>query len=274
MSTVAKESVILSCIIDAEEGRDVAVINIPNAFRQTRVEDEKDVAFIKIQGVLVDILVEIAPDIYKDYITLDSKGKKQFLVQCQNALYGTMLASILYYCKFIKCLTDIGFFLNPYDLSVFNKMIGVNQMTICFHIDDCKLSHLSTKTNDKITKHLRKDYESIFEDGSGKMAVIRGKFHKYLGMTLDYTVRRQIKITMFEFLEEIVTIFDKADPTGKGTKSSAAPDNLFVVNEDSKELPPKKEVQFHNLVAKTLYATKRARPDTCTSVAFFDNASA
>ena len=27
-------------------------------------------------------------------------------------------------------------------------------------------------------------------------------------------------------------------------------------------------MQFHNLVAKTLYATKRARPDTCTSVAF------
>jgi hypothetical protein len=27
-------------------------------------------------------------------------------------------------------------------------------------------------------------------------------------------------------------------------------------------------VQFHNLVAKTLYATKRARPDTCTSIAF------
>ena len=30
--TVASESVLLSCIIDAEEGRDVAVIDIPNAF--------------------------------------------------------------------------------------------------------------------------------------------------------------------------------------------------------------------------------------------------
>jgi hypothetical protein len=27
-------------------------------------------------------------------------------------------------------------------------------------------------------------------------------------------------------------------------------------------------VEFHNLVAKTLYATKRARPDTCTAIAF------
>jgi hypothetical protein len=27
-------------------------------------------------------------------------------------------------------------------------------------------------------------------------------------------------------------------------------------------------VKFHNLVANTLYATKRARPDTCTAIAF------
>ena len=59
----------------------MAVIDIPNAFVQTRVEDEKDMSFIKIQGVLVDILVEIAPDVYKDYVTLDKKGKKQLLVQ-------------------------------------------------------------------------------------------------------------------------------------------------------------------------------------------------
>ena len=55
--TLATKVVLLSYIIDAEEERDVAVINIPNAFIQTRVEDEKDMAFIKIRGVLVDILV-------------------------------------------------------------------------------------------------------------------------------------------------------------------------------------------------------------------------
>jgi hypothetical protein len=53
--------VILSCIIDAEEHRDIAVVDIPNAFVQTRVENKKDMAFIKIRGILVDILVEIAP---------------------------------------------------------------------------------------------------------------------------------------------------------------------------------------------------------------------
>jgi hypothetical protein len=103
--TVATEAVLLSCIIDAKEGRDVTVIDIPNAFIQTRVEDEGDMAIIKIRGVLVDILVKIAPDVYKSYVTTDKKGIKQLLVQCQNALYGTMVASLLYYRKFTKSLT-------------------------------------------------------------------------------------------------------------------------------------------------------------------------
>jgi hypothetical protein len=46
--TVATESLVLSCIIDTKEEQDVAVVDIPNAFVQTRVENEKDMAFIKI----------------------------------------------------------------------------------------------------------------------------------------------------------------------------------------------------------------------------------
>jgi hypothetical protein len=88
--TIATESVLLSCIIDAEEERDIAVVDIPNAFVQTQVENDKDMALIKNQGILVDILVEVSPDVYKSYISKDKKGSKQFLVQCQNALYGTM----------------------------------------------------------------------------------------------------------------------------------------------------------------------------------------
>ena len=266
--TVATESVLLSCIIDAEEGRDVAVVDIPNAFIQTRIEDEKDMAIIKLRGVLVDILVEIAPDVYKSYATTDKKGVRQLVVQCQNALYGTMVASLLFYRKFTKSLIEEGFELNPYDPCVANKMIEGKQMTICFHVDDCKLSHRKPKVMDQMIEWLRKEYESIFEDGSGKMTVSRGKVHTYLGMTLDYRVRGQVKISMIGYIDEILAAFDKADPKGGGTKTSAAPENLFRINEDCKKLEPDKSVQFHNLVAKSLFATKRARPDTCTSVAF------
>ena len=46
--TLATESVLLIYSTDAEENRDVAVIEILNAFIQTRVENEKYKAFINI----------------------------------------------------------------------------------------------------------------------------------------------------------------------------------------------------------------------------------
>jgi hypothetical protein len=178
---VTTEAVLFSCIIDAEGGRDVAVVDIPNACVQMRVENEQDIAFIKICGVLVDILVKITPDVYKSYVSRDNKIMKQLLVQCQNALYGAMVASLLYHRKFVKSLTDIGFIINPYDMFVANKIIEGEQMTICFHVDDCKLSHRRKKFIDTMTEYLHQDHESIFKDGTGSMTVSRGKIHKYLG---------------------------------------------------------------------------------------------
>jgi hypothetical protein len=100
------------------------------------------------------------------------------------------------------------------------------------------------------------------------MAVSRGKVHKYLGMTLDYSVPGQVKITMLDYVDAILAAFDKAEPKGGGKNTSAAPDSLFKVDEDCEKLAQAKAVEFHNLVAKTLYATKRARPDTCTAIEF------
>jgi hypothetical protein len=40
------------------------------------------------------------------------------------------------------------------------------------------------------------------------------------------------------------------------------------VDENCEKLKQDKAVEFHNLVAKTLYSTKRARPDTCTAITF------
>ena len=117
-------------------------------------------------------------------------------------------------------------------------------------------------------KWLRQEYEIIFENGSWKMTVRIGKVHKYLGMTLDYTVLGQVQITMIDLLDKVLIAFNKAEPKGGGTKRSAAPENIFKVDEDCEKISQSMTVQFHNLVAKTLYDTKRARPDTCTAIAF------
>jgi hypothetical protein len=179
-----------------------------------------------------------------------------------------MVEILLYYRKFVNSLMDIDFVINPYDPCVTNKIIEGEQMTICFHVDDCKFSHRKNKVMDSMIEYIRQEYDSIFEDGSGAMTVSRFKIHKYLGMTLDYTVRGQVKITIFDYIDEILNAFDKAEPKGGGTKTSAAPDSLLKVDESCEKLKQDKAVEFHNLVAKTLYSTKRARPDTCTAIAF------
>jgi hypothetical protein len=43
---------------------------------------------------------------------------------------------------------------------------------------------------------------------------------------------------------------------------------LFIVDKDAEKLSEEGTMEFHNLVAKTLYVSKRARPDVSTAIAF------
>jgi hypothetical protein len=235
----------------------VAVVDILNAFIQTKIEDEVDMAIVKLRGILIDMLVDIAPNIYSPFVTNPKGHEKQLINQCKNAIYGTMVASLLYYKKFTKSLINYVFEFNPYVPCVATKMIKGSQMTICFHVDDCKLSHVNPKV-----------MESIVKDGSGKMVVSNRKKHQYHGMNLDHTTNGQVKITMIDYVEEVLTAFSEADPKANGTKTSAAPEDLFKINQDSPKLDSSLPATFHTLVAKILYCTKRARPDTCTAIVF------
>ena len=79
-------------------------MDIPNAFIQTHIEDEKYMSTINIRRVLVNIILEISPDVYGTYLITDCKGVKHLIVQCQNTIYGTITASLLHYKKFRKIL--------------------------------------------------------------------------------------------------------------------------------------------------------------------------
>jgi hypothetical protein len=59
--TVSTKAILLTKIVDARRGRDVAVVDIPNAFIQTKVDDAKDCVIIWITRVIVDWLVKVAP---------------------------------------------------------------------------------------------------------------------------------------------------------------------------------------------------------------------
>ncbi len=84
--TVSTEAVLLTLIVDAHKGRDIAVVDIPNVFIQTRVDDAKDRVIIWITGVIVDWLVKVAPKVYASYVATNSKGVNSLLVECYNAI--------------------------------------------------------------------------------------------------------------------------------------------------------------------------------------------
>ncbi len=82
------------------------------------MDDAKDRVMIRITGVIVGWLVKVAPKVYALYVTTNSKGVNSLLVECYNAIYGTMVVSLLYYHKFSSSLKNRGFTVNPYDLCV------------------------------------------------------------------------------------------------------------------------------------------------------------
>jgi hypothetical protein len=139
--TVSLEAVLLTATIDAEEKRHVAVVDIPNAFVQTKMDDK---VVMKLRGKLAEIMVLMAPEIYKKYIVVEN-GVPVLYVHLINALYGTLKAALLFYKKLVKDLESIGFIINPYDFCVANKMINGKQMTIIWHVDDLKISHADEK---------------------------------------------------------------------------------------------------------------------------------
>ncbi|MGL4350555.1 MAG: reverse transcriptase domain-containing protein, partial [Plesiomonas shigelloides] len=88
--TVSIESILLTCVIDAEEERDVATADIPGAFMQA---DMDEVVYMRLEGTMVDLLLKIDPDRYGPWVFYEN-GKKVLYVLLLKALYGTVRAAL------------------------------------------------------------------------------------------------------------------------------------------------------------------------------------
>jgi hypothetical protein len=105
-----------------------------------------------------------------------------------------------FYDKLVGDLTSHGFELNPYDPCVANKTIEGSQFTLTWHVDDIKMSHKDPKEVTKVIDWLK----GIYGDN---MHVSRGLVHDYLGMTLDYTTKGEVKVTMVDYLSGVLGDF-------------------------------------------------------------------
>ena len=116
---------------------------------------------VRIRGPLVNILVSIAPDVYGPYVSVTKTGQTVLIVECLT-VYGTMVAALLYYKRFVKSLKNHGFMLSPYDGCVANKIVKGKQITVCFHVDDCKIYHELPQVIDKTIDWLRAEYKKSY----------------------------------------------------------------------------------------------------------------
>ena len=188
------------------------------------------------------MLCGIALKVYLKYVMTNKKGEKTLLVQCMNALYGSMIASVLFYKKLVASLKLNGFRLNPYNPCVANKVIESVVLMICFHVEDCKISHRSSLVVNDMIGWLKKDYEVLFIDGLGAMKVNCGTIHNYLGMMLDFLRKGEVHISMVKYLKDLwdstfvgaQVRFNNGIVVGRKSQSksqlTASPSNLFVVH--------------------------------------------
>ena len=108
----------MTLTIDAHENRDVMSADVPNVFyiqtEMPEIKQGEERVMMTITGVLVDMLIQLDPQLYGPHVVYE-KERKVLYVQVLQAIYGMLTASLLWYLKFKKDLEGIGFKFNDYD---------------------------------------------------------------------------------------------------------------------------------------------------------------
>ena len=86
--TVSTEGLVISCMIDAMECRELATANIPGALLLT--DYDNGYIHIKLEGLMVTLIEEIDPDYCRYLIYTDKSGRKCMYAEARKAIYGTL----------------------------------------------------------------------------------------------------------------------------------------------------------------------------------------
>jgi hypothetical protein len=249
----------LTCMIDAFEKRDVATVDIPGAFLQTKMPKGEDDVHVILDGRMAELLAKIDPETYQEYVH-QRRGQAYIYCRVNVAIYGTLKAALLFWKKLSSSLKQRDFIINPYDWCVANKDINGTQCTIVWHVDDLKISHKDSAVVDEVIASLSDEYGKV-----GEMTVKRGKIHEYLGMTLDFSKEGKFIVNMEEYIDEILTGLPE-DMNGMATTPAA--DHLFKTRSDAPKLNKERAELFHRVTAQILFVAQRGRPDLRTAISF------
>ena len=79
-------------------------------------------------------------------------------------------------------------------------MVNGSQMTVKWHVDDLKILHADSGEVTKFLNH----FTGIYGD---RMTVNRGKVHDYLGMDIDFSTSKALKIGMMKYIKKYMKTF-------------------------------------------------------------------
>ena len=108
-------------------------------------------------------------------------------------------------------------------------------------IENRKISHKDSGEVTKCIGYLQKIYGE-------KMIIHRGKVHDYLGMDLDFSSKKVLKIGMIKYIKKIHEEFPEEIKTAAATPAA---EHLFDVRKDNKDilLPKEQALAFHRTTA-------------------------
>jgi len=112
-------------------------------------------------------------------------------------------------------------------------------------MDDLKISHINKNVVEDIIRLLSERFGKEIPHSNA-----RGKVLEYLVMTLDYMTKGKMKISMYEYIEKLLT---ELPSDINGLVKTPAASHLFNVNKDMTKLPDKSAQLFQQLVYKLLY---------------------
>ena len=80
--TVSNEALLLPCVIDAKEQRDVAFVDLPRAFLHANMNEE---VHVKFEGTMAKMIARLGPELYSTYLQ-EENGKQVLYVLLLKAL--------------------------------------------------------------------------------------------------------------------------------------------------------------------------------------------
>jgi len=184
----------LSCAMDAKEGRYVIVTDIPGAFLHADMEDE---IHMLLESTIAKLIVKLELSLYRKHIWYNKKGKPMLYVKLKKALSVTLLST-----SRDKVLDYLGM-----------KIDYHKKGKVTFSMEDCIMKLLDEAPYDMygITKTPAGLHLFNIDDGATKLSEEKVQHFHHIMAKLLYLCRRQDIQTVLAFLCTRVKSLDEDD---------------------------------------------------------------